>query len=554
MAILKHIKSRNTNYYDALEYLLFQHDEKTMEPLLDDQGRKMLRDEFYMDGLNCEALAFDKECKETNAFFHKNQKRNEIKSHHYIISFDPKDAEDSGLTGQKAQELCLELTKKIFPGHQTLVVTHTDGGNHSGNIHTHIVINSIRKYPAEQEEYMTQPSDCKAGCKHRSTSKFLKYFKKSLMEMCEREGLHQVDLLSPAPEKITEKEFRAKERGQKKLEQVNKEIKESGLTPASSVFQTQKERIRKAVSECSRSAKSFEDLQALLLENYNISLTLQRGRYRYQLPDRDRSITEKSLGTDYGKDHLERILQKNREQQISDQPHTGNTPEKQNLHPETFAIFSFRSQLRLVTDLQKNVKAMQNRAYAQKVKITNLQQMADTLVFIQEHGFDSTSEVYEALSDTKSSLHETEKQAASASSRLNEINSRIHYTGQYFSSKSTYAAFLNTRNKRKFKQEHEKEIQAYLQARDWLKGCYPDGKMLSMNALKKEKAEQKRAVEDQKTSVKKQKASVKELETVIHNMEAIFRQEAETMVLTPEQKTAPEAAQKQKKQQKEETL
>lgn len=254
MAILKHIKSRNANYYDALEYLLFRHDEKTLEPILDDQGRKMLRDEFYMDGLNCEPLSFDRECKETNTLYHKNQKREEIKSHHYIISFDPKDAEDPGLTGKRAQELCLELAKKMFPGHQALVVTHTDGGNHSGNIHTHIVINSVRKYPAEQKEHMTQPSDYKAGCKHRATNKFTTHFKKSIMEMCEKEGLHQIDLLSPAPEKVTEKEFRAKERGQIKLEQVNQKITASGLTPASTIFQTQKERIRELFSHPAGSA------------------------------------------------------------------------------------------------------------------------------------------------------------------------------------------------------------------------------------------------------------------------------------------------------------
>ena len=28
MAILKHIKNRNANYSDALDYLLYQHDEK----------------------------------------------------------------------------------------------------------------------------------------------------------------------------------------------------------------------------------------------------------------------------------------------------------------------------------------------------------------------------------------------------------------------------------------------------------------------------------------------------------------------------------------------
>ena len=112
MAILKHIKSRNANYSNAIDYLLFQHDESTGKKIKDEMGRSLLRDEFYMDGLNCDPMSFDKECSLTNAKFHKNKKSSEIKSHHYIISFDPDDKSECGLTGEKAQKLCLDLAKK----------------------------------------------------------------------------------------------------------------------------------------------------------------------------------------------------------------------------------------------------------------------------------------------------------------------------------------------------------------------------------------------------------------------------------------------------------
>ena len=112
MAILKHIKSRNADYSAAIDYLLFQHDEKTGKKILDEFDRSILREEFYMDGLNCDPMSFDQECQITNARFHKNQKPSEIKSHHYIISFDPADGPKCGLTGEKAQALCLELAKK----------------------------------------------------------------------------------------------------------------------------------------------------------------------------------------------------------------------------------------------------------------------------------------------------------------------------------------------------------------------------------------------------------------------------------------------------------
>ena len=86
MAIVKHIKSRNANYSAAINYLLFEHDEKTGKKIVDESGRSILRKEFYMDGLSCDPMSFDKECELTNAHFHKNKKREDIKSHHYIIS------------------------------------------------------------------------------------------------------------------------------------------------------------------------------------------------------------------------------------------------------------------------------------------------------------------------------------------------------------------------------------------------------------------------------------------------------------------------------------
>ena len=62
MAIVKHIKSRNANYSAAINYLLFEHDEKTGKKIVDESGRSILRKEFYMDGLNCDPMSFDKEC------------------------------------------------------------------------------------------------------------------------------------------------------------------------------------------------------------------------------------------------------------------------------------------------------------------------------------------------------------------------------------------------------------------------------------------------------------------------------------------------------------
>lgn len=241
LAIIKHVKSHNANYSNVMDYLLFQHDPKTGVLLHNDLGQRFFREDFYKDGLNCNPDTFDIECRETNEKYKKNRRREEVKNHHYIISFDPDDVTECGLTGERAQELCMDFVRKNFPGYQAIVVTHTDGDNHSGNIHTHIVINSVRKYAVERQDYMDKPNEEKAGYKHRSTNRFLTHLKKEVMAMCEREGLHQIDLLSPSPEKITEAEFRAKSRGQEKMDKINKKITAEGLRPSATTFQTQKD-------------------------------------------------------------------------------------------------------------------------------------------------------------------------------------------------------------------------------------------------------------------------------------------------------------------------
>lgn len=524
MAIIKHIKSRNANYSDALEYLLFQHNEKTGKPVLDDSGREVLREEFYMDGLNCNPMSFDKECERTNQFFHKNQKRRDIKSHHYIISFDPADATECGLTGEKAHALCLEYARKNFPGYQTLVVTHTDGHNGSGNIHTHIVINSVRKYAVERQDCMDKPHEQEAGYKHRSTNKLLDHLKQEVMDMCNREGLHQVDLLSPAPAKMTKGEYWAKTHGQDELDKVNKKIRAAGLKPASTVFQTQKQFLRNAIDECSRLSGSFDEFQSLLLDRYNISVIEKRGSYRYLHPDRDRRISAESLGANYGKAYLEQQFQNHSSDKVRPHESTHRDENVANLdyHTDPFVIFYIKSELRLVTDLQTNVKAMQNQAYARKVKISNLQQMANTLIFIQDHGYDTREDLKKQDSDIQVKMEEAQDQLSELSSKMKNLNTQIHYTGQYFASKSVYAEFLKSRNKKKFRQEHSSEIRSYEEARDWLKTFYPDGKMLSMKTLKSQKSELQESIDAQKSVVKQFRDYHKELEIAGANVDAIL--------------------------------
>lgn len=532
MAVLKHIASKNADYGEAQRYLMFQYNEYTGKPILDENGRLIPREEYYLDGINCDPFTFDMECKELNAQYHKNQTYDEIKSHHYILSFDPKDAEESGLTGERAQQLGLEYTRKNFPGHQALVCTHMNGNNESGNIHVHIVINSLRKFDVEREPFMERPCDSRAGYKHHLTKDYLIHLKQSVMDMCHREHLHQVDLLTPAEKKITEREYHARRRGQHNMDKRNKKMVSEGITPRKTTFQTQKDFLRTAIEDAAAYARSLEEFQNLLMEKYHVTLKISRGRFSYLHPDRSKPITGRNLGTHYEEKYLLPLFEKNADYQIPDTAPEPSSPEHRNSsaplisRPEektelpTFVFI--KSDLRLVVDLQQCVKAQQNQAYAQKVKLSNLQQMAKTVAYVQEHGYDSLEDLQSAFTESQSQTAEMRKALRSTEQELKEINEQIHYTGQYLANKSVYSQFLKTKNKKQFRQEHQAEITLYETARKILQEK-SDGKRLpSMKTLKAEKEKLTALKNSQYKAYQNLHSYEKELKTVCTNVDMIL--------------------------------
>ena len=533
MAVIKHIASKNADYGESERYLIFQHNEYTQKPILDDEGHMILRDEYYLNGLNCDPFTFASECQELNSYYHKNKKFNEIKSHHYIISFDPKDKEECGLTGERAQQLGLTFAKKNFSGHQALVCTHTDGHNESGNIHVHIVINSLRKYDVPQEPYMEFDCESKAGYKHHLSTAYLAHLKQDVMDMCQKEGLHQVDLLSPAERKITEKEYWAQRRGQEKLDKLNQKMLEDGITPKETRYQTEKQFLRDAIDDAASTAKSPEEFAQILDKKYHIIFKISRNRYSYLHPGRKKYITGRNLGTRYEEDFLLQTFKENakslsdRKMKIEEPQVTATTKDLQTaLSPDASDIpvpFIFiKSNLRLVIDLQTCIKAQQSEAYAQKVKLSNLKQMAQTVAYIQEHGYDSLEDFHTALDQASDQTNAARKSLKNTEQQLKDVNEQIHFTGQYLTYKNVYADYRKSRNKDKFYEEHRAELSLYDTALRTLKEKSARNKIPSMKALYAEKDRLIELRDTQRENFSNRRDYEREFRTVSANIDMIL--------------------------------
>ena len=288
MAILKHIPIKNRYYSYAVEYLTCQFDEYTNEPILDEKGRIVEREEYLIEGVNCEVDTFGAECIETNRFYGKNNAVKDVKAHHYIISFDPTD----NITMEEALAFGKEWLSVFAPGHQAVIAAHPDGHHGSKNMHVHIVFNSVRKYAGVQEKWHYKPCEWKQGCKHRSTGRMMHNAKKWVMRRCLIQGYEQVDLLT--------KKHRDDYWVEKRLMKSNAK---DGIGVTSN-----KEMIRNTIDKLIPAVKSFEQLVDYLTGIYGWNIRVTDKTVTFTMPDMKRGIRGNKLGDGYGKAELiERI-------------------------------------------------------------------------------------------------------------------------------------------------------------------------------------------------------------------------------------------------------
>ena len=447
MATVKHISIRNANYTAATDYLTMQHDEFTNKPILSPDGEMIPRDYYLIDGINCDPMTFDEECIATNASFGQNKSYEEIKAHHYIVSFDPNDRDENDLTPERAQELGLELARKAFPGHQALVCTHRDGHNGAGNIHCHIVINSVRKKTVAPSINQERRCDNIAGYKHRVSDQFMRTFKGTVMDICQREGLYQVDLLSPAKVRITDREYWAQRRGQAKLDQENKAKIVFGEKPDKTVYETGNAILRRQIKSVMEDTRNFEEFKQKLLGQYGILVGESRGRINYLPSDRTKPIRGRTLGTDFEKEAIEKFFSTKRAS-------AKITPITKPTQP-TIVNYSLIMQLQVIVDEQAKPYT------AQDAKIRSLKDMASTLVFCQENHIDSQEEL-EALLTATHEDYEAKKQVhAVTTAELKNAKEIYQYTKQRHANKKVYLEFMNSKHKAKYRAAHEPEIMLY---------------------------------------------------------------------------------------------
>ncbi len=523
MATFKHISSKNADYGAAEKYLTFAHDEFSMKPTLDENGRLIPRENFRIATIGCGEEDFAIACMRANLRYGKNQKREDVKSHHYIISFDPRDGTDNALSVDRAQQLGEEFCKTHFRGHQALVCTHPDGHNHSGNIHVHIVINSLRIEEVPLLPYMDRPADTRQGCKHRCTDAAMEYFKSEVMEMCHRENLYQIDLLHGSANRVTEREYWAQKKGQAALDERNEKITADGLTPRTTKFETDKEKLRQKLRAALDTSTTFEQFSALLLRQ-GITVKESRGRLSYLTPDRTKPITARKLGDDFDRPTVLARLEQNAHRVVEERAAALKADKK---HPKRSGMERLNEKQTIVqnngiqrtVDIEAKCAEGKGVGYEKWAKVHNLQQMAKAK-FLLDTGFGSQEELDAAFATAQADLQNTRTALKTIEAEIAEKKELQQWVISYGKTKDVRDGLKNIKSEKKraeYRAAHDSEFIIADSAVRYFKSRGIT-KIPSYKALQ---AEIEQLIADKNavyTTYREQQSRYKELATIQHNL------------------------------------
>ena len=504
MATLKHIASKNSDYAAIEAYLIYQHDEFSGKVILDEQGRPKLRESYLLDTLECGDFSFATACLLANRKYGKNTQHGDIKSHQYIISFDPRDAADNGLTMEKAQALGLKFCSENFPGHPAIVCTHPDGHNHSGNIHVHIVIGSVRMREVERKPYMQKPRDWLEGMKHSSTAQTMRHLRVEVMELCEGAGLYQIDLLNGSKERVNEAEYWARRRGQMKLDRENAALTATGQQPRQKKFETVKDTLRKQISSVLYRATSFEDFSDRLMQQYGIAVKESRGQLSYLPAGRTKFIRAKHLGDKFDKAAVFVTLQANAERKP-----------KAQFKQDTIGE---------LIDIQSRMTEGKGIGYKRWLTKHNLKVMAQTVKLLQEKGLTDEDALNQRIAELETKYHDTLAVVKDLEGRM-KTNKELRYqVAAYTSTKGIVQQFNTAKRPAVFEEQHRAELTAYRAAAAYFKANNIT-KLPSPKKLETEYAQLASEKAKFYEQYKEAKEELLKLKTAKQNVASFFREE-----------------------------
>ena len=224
-----------------------------------------------------------------------------------------------------------------------------------------------------------------------------------------------------------------------------------------------REDIRDAIDSClEQNPRDMDELLRLLFE---MGYESKRGKYvSVKGKGQKKFLRFRSLGAGYREQDLERIF-------------AGETREKVATAEE-----ETEPKLDMLLDIQKMIAKGKGPGYERWAKVHNIKQMAQTLLFLEEHNlrdYDELAAKAKSVSDRFAEITERQK---SLEARLIEIADLKKHIINYSKTKQIYVAYRESGYSKRFFEEHREEITLHKAAKEAfskIKGKVPTIKELN---------------------------------------------------------------------------
>ena len=208
-----------------------------------------------------------------------------------------------------------------------------------------------------------------------------------------------------------------------------------------------REEIRDAIDICmEKKPKDMDELLRLLLE---MGYESKRGKYvSVKGPGQKKYLRFRSLGAGYRDEDLERIF-KGEPVQNADSDYEKTEPK-----------------LDMLLDIQKMIAKGKGPGYERWAKVHNIKQMAQTLLFLEEHGLRDYDELAEKARDVSARFAEITERQKSLEARLSEIAELKKHIINYSKTKEIYVRYRKSGYSQKFFEEHREELTLHKAAKE----------------------------------------------------------------------------------------
>ena len=277
-----------------------------------------------------------------------------------------------------------------------------------------------------------------------------------------------------------------------------------------------REEIRDAIDTClEQKPKDMDELLRLLFE---MGYESKRGKYvAVRGKGQKRFLRFRSLGAGYTEQDLERIF-------------VGETV--QNPRPD---VEKTEPKLDMLLDIQAMIAKGKGPGYERWAKVHNIKQMAQTLLFLEEHDLRDYDKLAEKAKDASAVFGEITERQKALEARLSKITELKKHIINYSKTKDIYKQYRNSGYSKKFFEEHREALTLHKAAKEAFSKI--KGKIPSIRELNQEYEQVLKEKKKTYAEYRQARQDMKDIQTAKYNVDQFLKKEEQEKQQKNKEKT-----------------